>query len=257
MPTTSPTQTGSASVILSVQNVTKTFGTLAAVANLSFDVERGEIFGIAGPNGAGKSTLLNVCTGMLPLDSGEIFFDGDRVDGYRPHRLCHSGLARTFQIPKIFTSMSIHDNVATGAMFGIGRQRQDGRAKKELVEDILDMTGLAPKRDMQAGKVDLLTRKMTMLAAALATRPKLVFMDEPLAGLTSDEIDHMVDLILRLKQKLNITIMLIEHKVRALSELSDRIMITHQGQRICLDVPAKVLRDELVVEVYLGSEFFA
>jgi len=257
MPTPSPTQMGSASVILSVQNVTKTFGTLAAVANMSFDVERGEIFGIAGPNGAGKSTLLNVCTGMLPLDSGEIFFNGDRVDGYSPHRLCHSGLARTFQIPQIFTSMSIHDNVDTGAMFGIGSQSPDGRAKKELVEDILDMTGLAPKRDVQAGKVDLLTRKMTMLAAALATRPKLVFMDEPLAGLTSDEIDQMVELILRLKQRLNITIMLIEHKVRALSELSDRIMIAHQGQRICLDVPEKVLRDELVVEVYLGSEFFA
>jgi branched-chain amino acid transport system ATP-binding protein len=257
MPTLSPEHASRAHSILSVRNVTKTFGTLVALANLSFDVRRGETFGIAGPNGAGKSTLLNVCTGMLPLDAGEIFFDGVRVDGYSPHRLCHSGLARTFQIPQIFTSMSIHDNVAMGAMFGIGSQSPDGRAKKELVEDILDMTGLAPKRDVQASKIDLLTRKMTMLAAALATRPKLVFMDEPLAGLTSDEIAHMIELILRLKQKLDITIMLIEHKVRALSELSDRIMITHQGQCICLDAPEKVLRDELVVEVYLGSEFFA
>ncbi len=243
--------------ILSVQNISKSFGNLVALDNLSFNVKREEIFGIAGPNGAGKTTLLNICAGVLGADSGKIRFGGERVDGYTPYRRCHKGLARTFQIPQVFTSLSVYDNVATGAMFGIGKKSTDGQVKTRLVEEILDIAGLRPKRDAESSKIDLLTRKMTMLAAALATKPKLVFMDEPLAGLTSEETDQIVELISSLREKLNVTFIIIEHKVRALSELCDRIMIMHHGQNIALDAPGKVMRDEQVIEVYLGPEYFA
>ena len=211
--------------LLSVQSVTRSFGALVALDDLSFDIERGEIFGVAGPNGAGKSTLLNVCTGTLKPNSGKIFFNNERIDGWSPHRLCHRALARTFQIPQIFNSLSVDENVAVGTLFGLGNKSIDGRTKREFRDEILAECGLDPKRDMGASKIDLLTRKMTMLAASLATKPELVFMDEPLAGFTTDEIDQMVALILHLRERLDITFMIIEHKVRALTHMSDRIMI--------------------------------
>ena len=124
-------------VVLCVERLSKRFGALAALNDLSFDVEKGEVFGIAGPNGAGKSTLLNVCTGALAPTAGRIFLDGERVDGLEPYRLCHNGLARTFQIPRLFDSMTVYDNVATGAMFGVGNKSRDGRSMKRLVGDIL------------------------------------------------------------------------------------------------------------------------
>ena len=243
--------------VLSVQNLTKTFGALKALNDLSFDVDKGEIFGIAGPNGAGKTTLLNVCTGVLAPTSGRIYLEGERIDGLKPYRLCHSGLARTFQIPRLFDSMTVYDNVATGAMFGEGNRSHDGRSMKQLVGDTLVLTGLMPLSDRPIASASLLTRKMTMLAAALCTRPKLIFMDEPLAGLIAEEIDHFVELIAKLHDALRIDFIVIEHKVRALTRLCDRIMIMHYGSRICLDTPLKALRDKQVVEVYLGAEYFA
>jgi len=243
--------------LLSVQGVSRSFGALVALHDLWFDINAGEIFGIAGPNGAGKSTLLNVCTGTLKPSSGKIFFHNERIDGWPPHRLCHKALARTFQIPQIFGSLSVSENVAVGTRFGLGPKSIEGRTKKEFHDEILTECGLNAKRDMMASKVDLLTRKMTMLAAALATKPELVFMDEPLAGFTSDEIDQMVELILHLRKRLEITLIIIEHKVRALTYISDRIMILHHGQLICLDDPSNVMRDPQVVEIYLGTESIA
>jgi branched-chain amino acid transport system ATP-binding protein len=244
-------------VVLSVQRLSKRFGALAALNDLSFDVEKNEIFGIAGPNGAGKSTLLNVCTGALAPTSGCIFLNGERVDGLEPYQLCHKGLARTFQVPQLFDSMTVYDNVATGALFGIGSKPRDGRTMKQIVEDTLELTDLMASSDMPIASANLLTRKMTMLAAALATRPKLIFMDEPLAGLTSEEIDQFVGLIAKLHDTLRTDFIVIEHKVRALTRLCDRIMIMHYGSRICLDTPLEALRDKQVIEVYLGAEYFA
>ena len=243
--------------VLSVQKLSKKFGALAALNDLSFDVEKGEIFGIAGPNGAGKTTLLNVCTGALAPTSGRIFLDGEQVDGLEPYRLCHKGLARTFQIPRLFNSMTVYDNVATGAIFGLGDKPGDGRTMKQVVGDILELTDLLPSSDGPIASADLLTRKKTMLAAALATRPKLIFMDEPLAGLTSEEIDYFVELIAKLHDMAKIDFIVIEHKVRALTRLCDRIMIMHYGSRICLDTPQRALSDRQVIDVYLGAEYFA
>lgn len=244
-------------VSLSLKGVVKRFGQLVALNDLTFDVLEGEIFGIAGPNGAGKSTLLNVATGLLAPDDGTVVFESEAIGGQPPHRICHKGIARTFQIPQIFSSMSIRDNVAIGATFGLAGKADGGLSEAQQIDEILELTGLRPKQDIPAGKVDLLTRKMTMLSAALATRPKLVFMDEPLAGFTREEIDRFARLILDLHDRLKITFVLVEHKIRALTRLSDRILIVHQGQRIALDRPEVVLRDPHVVEVYLGSEFRA
>ena len=243
--------------LLSVQGATRSFGALIALDNLWFDIEAREIFGIAGPNGAGKTTLLNVCTGMLKLNAGKICFNNGRIDGWPPQRLCHQGLARTVQIPQIFGSMTVAENVSVGAEFGLGGKSTGGQTKGEFLDEILTQCGLIQKREMMASKVNLLTRKMTMLAAALATKPKLVFMDEPLSGFNSTEIDQMVALILHLRVTMEITFMIIEHKVRALAYMSDRIMIMHHGQRICLDAPSNVMRDPRVVEIYLGPESVA
>jgi branched-chain amino acid transport system ATP-binding protein len=255
--TSAPEPSPTRQAVLAVQGLRKAFGAVTALNDLSFEVDKGEIFGIAGPNGAGKTTLLNVCTGVLAPTSGRIFLEGARIDGLEPYTLCHKGLARTFQIPRLFDSMTVYDNVATGAIFGEGNKSRDGRTMKQLVGDTLELTGLMSLSDRPIASASLLTRKMTMLAAALATRPKLIFMDEPLAGLVAEEIDHFVELIAKLHDALRIDFIVIEHKVRALTRLCDRIMIMHYGSRICLDTPLKALRDKQVVEVYLGAEYFA
>jgi branched-chain amino acid transport system ATP-binding protein len=159
-----------------------------------FDIRDGECK--IGPNGAGKTTLLNVSTGVLPPSSGTLTFEGHAVAGLPPHRCCHLGIARTFQIPQVFSSMTIEDNVATGAIFGTGAQVADAGTQ---VSEVLDIVGLAGQRHQPASRADLLTRKRIMLAAALATRPKLVFLDEPLSGLNTEEVDVFVGLFHRLQ----------------------------------------------------------
>jgi len=242
--------------LLAVRDITKRFGALTALDRLSFDVRRDEIFGIAGPNGAGKSTLLNVCAGTLTPDSGQILFDGDRIDGQRPYRLCHKGIGRTFQIPQIFGSLTVRENIQVGASFGRSSEQGDTVADF-AVDSLLEMTGLSELQDRPAGRVKLLARKMTMLAAVLATNPRLVFMDEPFAGLNSEEVGIFANLIIKLHDHAGVVFVVVEHKIRALSKLVDRLMIIHFGRCICLDRPEVVVRDPQVVDVYLGTEFDA
>jgi branched-chain amino acid transport system ATP-binding protein len=240
--------------IMSLREVSRRFGALKALYDLSFDIESGEILGIAGPNGAGKTTLLNVCTGVMPPSSGALTFEGHSVAGLPAHRCCGLGLARTFQIPQIFSSMSVEDNVATGAMFGRGGTNA---AIKDRVNGILTITGLVGQRHEPVSRVDLLTRKRIMLAAALATEPKLIFLDEPLAGLNAEEVDIFVGLFRRLHAALGLTMVVVEHKVRALASLSDRILILNAGSLLCLDRPEAVLREPSVIDIYLGARNFA
>ena len=242
---------------LLVQNVTKRFDAIVALNDLTFEVQSREIFGIAGPNGAGKSTLLNVCSGALAPNEGRIIFDGHRVEGLPPYKMCQKGVGRTFQIPQVFESLSVEENVKIGVMFGASHKEISASGSPQSIDSILEMTGLARQKNQQAGKVDLLTRKLIMLAAVIATQPKLVFMDEPLAGLNEIETDSFTSLITKLHGKLNIPFVIVEHKIRALSSLSDRLMIIHFGECICLDTPEKVLQDERVIEVYLGMEYNA
>jgi branched-chain amino acid transport system ATP-binding protein len=241
---------------MSLDRVSRRFGVLKALDELSFDIRNGEILGIAGPNGAGKTTLLNVCTGVMPPSSGTLTFENRSVGGLPAHRCCHLGIARTFQIPQIFSSMSVADNVATGAMFGPEGHAANA-AIKAKVSDILTITGLIGQRDLPVSRVDLLTRKRIMLAAALATDPKLIFLDEPLAGLNAEEVDIFVGLFRRLHAALGLTMVVVEHKVRALASLSDRILILNAGSLLCLDRPEGVLRDKRVIDIYLGARNFA
>lgn len=249
-------QNAAAPPIMALSHVGKQFGALKALNDLSFDIRRGEILGIAGPNGAGKSTLLNVCTGVLKPSSGTVSFEGQVVAGLPAHRYCSLGIGRTFQIPQIFSSMTVEDNVATGAMFGPA-ERLGAAQIKSRVDEVLAITGLAQQRRQPAGQADLLTRKRIMLAAALATEPRLVFLDEPLSGLNTEEVEIFVALFRRLHATLSLTLVVVEHKVRALADLSDRILILNAGTLLCLDRPEAVLRNAQVIDIYLGARNFA
>lgn len=239
------------------ENLHRQFGSLVAIDDLSFDVHAGEILGIAGPNGAGKSTLLNLCTGVISPDSGTLRLRGRKINRLRTHQLCHAGIARTFQVPTIFESLDVRQNVEIGAMFGGPEHYQSSLRRKELVEYALSATGLGDRMRQRAGTLSLLARKMTMLAAALATQPSLMFMDEPMGGLTLEEVEQFSATIRSVHERFDLSFVIVEHKIRALTELSDRMMIMHFGNRICLDRPEVVVRDERVVEVYLGNEDLA
>jgi branched-chain amino acid transport system ATP-binding protein len=243
-------RTGSADRLMSVSGITKSFGAFKALEDISFTVEAGEILGVAGPNGAGKSTLLNVCTGLMPPDKGSIVLGDRRTDRWPPHRLCHAGVARTFQIPQVFESLTVYENIETGGWFGTRDRPQVRRAHAER---ILDLLGLAGHRHRAAGSTDLLTRKMTMLGAALATGPRLLFMDEPFGGLNADEIEAYAELVFRLRQELGMSLVIVEHKIRALARLSSRLMILNFGAVLCLGAVQDVLNNTQVIDIYLGA----
>lgn len=245
-----------AETIMTVEHVSRRFGSLMALNDLSFEIMRGEILGVAGPNGAGKSTLLNLCTGMVAPSAGRVVFQGQNVSGMPAHRFCRIGIARTFQIPHIFSSMTVEDNVLTGAMFGNARIVGDQEVRQR-VHDALEITGLARQRLKPASLADLLTRKRIMLAAALATDPKLLFLDEPLSGLNAEEVEIFVGLFRHLHAALSLTLVVVEHKVRALAALSKRILILNAGTLLCLNRPEAVMREPRVIDIYLGSRNLA
>ena len=240
--------------ILNLDGIVKRFGKLVALNHLSFGVRNGEVLGIAGPNGAGKSTALAVCTGQLAPDAGTIMFDGHALAGRQPHQFCHAGIARTFQIPQVFSSMTVRENIEVGLEFGGCGKRSE---PAQSADAILKLTDLLDSAEQPAASVDLITRKRIMLAAALATSPKLLFMDEPLAGLNEAEIDVFADLIKRVNAELGIAIVLVEHKVRTLAMLSSRIMILNFGQVVRLDVPDAIMSDPEIIELYLGKSHAA
>ncbi len=235
-------------MILQCNNLTKQFGKLTAVDDLSFDVRKGEIFGIAGPNGAGKTTLYNMITGIYP-GTGEILFEGQDLNGMRAHRICHKGIARTFQIPQLFLTLSVHENVRVGAHFGSsGKDNEAGN-----IQSVLEFTGLMEKRDAKAANLNLWDKKMTMIAVALATHPRLLLLDEPIAGLNPSEIRMMMDRIKRINTELGLTVIIIEHFMKVLTALSQRLMILENGALICLGEPVEVIGNKKVIACYLGG----
>lgn len=237
--------------ILTVSDVGKRFGEIVALKGINLAVESGDIHGIAGPNGAGKTTLFNVIAGSL-RGTGQIMFNGASVMGLKPHQICHRGIARTFQIPMLFASMTVEENIAVGAHFG-GR---DGQAEKDIVAECLDFVGLAGKGDTPARCVDLLDKKLTMLAAALATKPSLLLLDEPMGGLAPNETSRFGELIVRLNEECGMTIVIIEHLIRKLVELSNKLLILDHGQQIALGPPRAVVSDPRVIDLYLGTDQF-
>ncbi|MBI1173337.1 ATP-binding cassette domain-containing protein [bacterium] len=245
-----------AAPLLSCQKVTKQFGALAAVSNLSFEVMPGEILGIGGPNGAGKTTLFEVLSGLNPATSGRVLLEGRDITRLAPEAICHAGIARTFQLNAGFDGLSIRDNVRVAAYFGRDNRRLPGlrlgRETEAITDAALAAVGLTGRDAEMAATLPVLDRKLLMLAGAIATRPRLLLMDEPVGGLNAAEIDRMMATVRRIADS-GVTIILIEHVMRFLVRLSDRVLILHHGEAIYLGPPAGLTRDRTVVDVYLGE----
>lgn len=247
-------QTGSP--LLSVRNVTKTFGALAAIKDLSFDVTEGEVLGIGGPNGAGKTTLFEVISGLNPATSGTILFNGRDITRTTPEAICHAGIARTFQLNAGFETMSVRDTVRVAAYFGRTDRRLPGLSigpeVERQVDEALAATGLTERQNLMTGALPVLDRKLLMLASAVATEPRLLLMDEPVGGLNAAEIDRMMTLVQSLRGR-GITIILIEHVMRFLVQLASRVLILHHGEAIYEGSPRGLVEDRTVIDVYLGE----
>lgn len=228
------------------KHISKSFGKLAALSDVSFEVEKSEIFGIAGPNGAGKTTLFNVISSIYPPTSGKVFFEGKDITGHKPHQISRLGIARTFQIPTTFHTLSVFDNIRVGAIFGAG--------KLERVDEVLDFLELRDFQHTPAHNLDLYTTKLVMLGAALATDCKLLMLDEPMAGLSIVEINNFLEIIRKVNQDRGITIIIIEHLLDILISISKRMMILSDGEVLYLGPSDKVTEDRRVVEVYLGGK---
>jgi len=230
--------------------VTKSFRGLKAVADASFDVADGAIVGLIGPNGAGKTTLFNVIAGVYAPDAGSVTFQGRSISGLRPDQVCAAGIGRTFQIVKPFAGLSVLDNVIVGAL---QRAKSVSAAKRHAAE-IIAKLNLEAKRDLPASSLTLPDRKRLEVARALATRPKLLLLDEVMAGLRPTECDQMVQVFRELNRAEGLTILLIEHVMRAVMALAQRIVVLHHGEIIARGAPEDVVRDPAVLECYLGEE---
>ena len=238
--------------ILSANNLTKRFGGLTAVGNLSFDLEEGEVLGLIGPNGAGKTTVFNCLSGFLPPDAGEIYFEQKRLNRLQPFQISQRGMVRTFQIVKPFLTISVLDNVMVGAL---AKEKSTARAKNKSLE-IIEFVGLSGWVHKEAQGLPLPLRKRLELARALATRPKVLLLDEVMAGLNPTEVDALVALLKEINRR-GISILLIEHVMRGVMALSQRVIVINYGVKIAEGAPEDVVRDEEVIEAYLGKEFLS
>ena len=237
--------------ILEVRHLTKQFQGLVAVSDVSFELGAGEILGLIGPNGAGKTTVISLISGTLKPSEGELVFQGQAISRMPAYRRAHLGIGRTFQIMKPFPGLSVLDNVAVGALFGTGGgQRRLARAREEAGR-WLDFVDLGRRTDQRADDLGGPDRKRLELAKALALKPKLLLLDEVMAGLNHAEIDEVVEVIKKVRAS-GIAILVIEHVMRAIQSLSDRLLVLHHGQMIAAGPPERVLGDPQVIEAYLG-----
>jgi branched-chain amino acid transport system ATP-binding protein len=238
--------------LLSARRLAKDYGKLRVVSSLSFDVQAGEILGVIGPNGAGKTTLFALLSGYLPPSEGEVHLEGRAVTGMRPDRLCHLGIARTFQIVRPFAELTVRENVAAAALYGKPERRPAAESAR-AVDEILATTGLAPQAGELARTLSLPQRKRLEVARALATRPKVLLLDEVLAGLNPRAVEEAIPLIRALNTERGITILMIEHNLRAIMGLSHRVLVLNFGERIFEGTPAGAVADPEVVRAYLGE----
>jgi len=235
--------------LLAVDGISKSFRGLRAVSKASLNVPEGGIVSLIGPNGAGKTTCFNMIAGVFRPDEGSICFDGRRIDGLKPDRICHAGIGRTFQIVKPFKELNALDNVIVGAL----RAEPDVRLARKKAECVLDRLGMLDKRSQPAAQLTLPERKRLEVARALATEPKLLLLDEVMAGLRPTETDQMVAVFRELNRQ-GVTILLIEHVMRAVMALSQQVVVLHYGEIIAAGAPEEVVRNPAVLECYLGEE---
>jgi branched-chain amino acid transport system ATP-binding protein len=249
--------------LLEVSGLRKYFGGLTAIGGLSFHVQPGELLSIIGPNGAGKTTLFNLLTGTYRPTGGTIVFDGDNITGLKPYEVTRRGIGRTFQHTTVFAKESVLDNVIIGqclhtktgvwgAIFRTGATRREEARVTEAAREILDFVGLQDKENRLAGNLTEEARKRLSIAVVLASKPKLVLLDEPTGGVNLEEIDGLIELVQRIRES-GVTVCLIEHKMRMVMSISDRIIVLNQGDHIAEGTPGQVANNEDVIKAYLGA----
>ncbi|ABU58382.1 ABC transporter ATP-binding protein [Roseiflexus castenholzii] len=234
-------------------NITKRFGGVTALRNVSFIVNAGELVGLIGPNGSGKSTLFSVISGFHPPDEGAVIFEGRTITGFPSHAVARLGIARTFQIVRPFTGMTVIENVRVGALYGRGERSvatADRRAR-ELVEFV----GLRQRADVPARNLTLAEKKRLEIARALSIQPRLLLLDEVFAGLNPAEVRSAIDLIARIRREFGVTIIMVEHVLKALMETCERVIVLSSGEKIAEGAPAEIAADPHVVSVYLGKAY--
>ncbi len=237
-------------IILSVRHLSKSFGGLAAVPDLSLELQEGEILGLIGPNGAGKTTVFNCISGFLPPDAGEILLGERSIQRLKPFQICRMGLARTFQIVKPFLSLTVFDNILVGALV---RERSLPKAEQG-VREIIQLAGLEPFAGVEAHSLPLPVRKRLELAKAMATAPRVLLLDEVMGGLNPSEVEEIIFLIRKINAA-GVSVLMIEHVMQGIMALAQRVLVINYGEKIAEGSPEEVVRDKEVIEAYLGREF--
>ena len=240
--------------ILEGKNITKRFAGLVAVGNVDFYLKKNEILGLIGPNGAGKTTLVNVITGVYAPSEGNVYFKSNDISGKKPYQVGRMGVSRTFQVVKPFPGMTVKENAAVGAMFGAGGKNKTAKQAIQKAEQILEFVGLSDQMNKSADQLNVASRKRLEMAKALAMEPEVVLFDEVMAGLNFGEIDQAVELIKKIRDS-GMTIRIIEHVMRAIKNVCDRIFVLHHGEKIADGPVEKVLNNPDVIKAYLGKRY--
>lgn len=238
--------------MLEVKGVTKYFGALAAVKDVSFEVREKEIVGLIGPNGSGKTTMFNIISGFYKPDSGKVIFMERDITSYPPHKICKMGIARTYQIVRPFLDMTVLENVMVGALYGAGKSLSESRAESL---EYLKIFGLEGKKDVPARNLNICERKILEIARALATKPKILLLDEPLSGLSAKEIIQARENIKRIRDCFGIAVFWVEHIMRALKGVVERVIVLNHGEKIAEGNFEEITRNEKVIEAYLGEKW--
>jgi branched-chain amino acid transport system ATP-binding protein len=242
-------------IILTIKSLSKHFGALKAVDEVSFEVKRGEILGLIGPNGAGKTTIANVVTGTYPKTSGSVIFKDTDISNLKPYQIARKGLTRTFQVVKPLIGMTVEENVLVGSLYGRDKRNTDMKNASKRAREIIKLVGLESKKDSLVSDITLPDLKKMEFARVLAMEPEVLFLDEVMAGLNPTEVEEASILVKRVRREKELTIVYIEHIMKAVMGISDRIVVLHHGRKIVEGTPQEVVNNSAVIEAYLGKRY--